>query len=319
MRLVFAGTPDVACTALNRLLDSRHSVVAVITRPDAPSGRGRSLAMSPVAMRATELGIPVLRPTSAADPSLADDLRSLAPDCCPIVAYGGLVPPPLLDLPPHGWVNLHFSLLPMWRGAAPVQHAILHGDEVTGASTFRLTAGLDTGPVFGTVTESVAPTDTAGELLTRLATAGAELLVRTLDGIEHGQVQPIDQASQGVSLAPKITVADAKVRWAEPAMAIDRRIRACTPDPGAWTEHTGRRLGLLPVSLMAAGPPAGPAATGEAPDLGPGVVRVTKRAVFVGTGSTPIQLARVRPAGRKAMDAADWARGVRLSDGEQLK
>ncbi len=314
MRLVFAGTPDVACTALDRLLRSQHTVVGVITRPDAQRGRGRSVAMSPVAERATELGIPVLRPTSLSDPSVERDLRSLAPDCCPIVAYGGLVPPQLLDLPPHGWVNLHFSLLPMWRGAAPVQHAILHGDEVTGASTFRLTAGLDTGPVYGMVTEAVASTDTSGELLARLATAGAELLVRTLDGIEGRQLQPVDQVDDGVSLAPKITVDDARVRWPDPAMAVDRRIRACTPDPGAWTEYAGGRVGLLPVA-----PSPAIATSDERPDLGPGVVLVTKRAVFVGTGSGPVQLGKVRPAGKKVMDAADWARGVRISDGELLQ
>ncbi|MCZ3387243.1 MAG: methionyl-tRNA formyltransferase, partial [Actinomycetia bacterium] len=225
MRLVFAGTPDVAGTALDRLLRSRHSVVAVISRPDARSGRGRSLSMSPVAQRAAELDIALLQPTNLTEPSVADELRSFAPDCCPVVAYGGLVPSQLLDLPPLGWVNLHFSLLPQWRGAAPVQHAILAGDEVTGASTFRLTAGLDTGPVFGSVTEPVARSDTSGELLKRLAVAGAELLVHTLDGIESGQLLPADQPVDGVSLAPKITAQHARVRWTDPALAIDRLIR----------------------------------------------------------------------------------------------
>lgn len=310
MRLVFAGTPEVACTALDRLLSSRHTVVAVITRPDAQQGRGRSIEMSPVAARATELGIPVLKPTSLADPSVESDLRSLAPDCCPVVAYGGLVPQQLLDLPRHGWVNLHFSLLPAWRGAAPVQQAILHGDEVTGASTFQISSGLDTGPVFGVVAESIRPDDTSGELLDRLATGGADLLAHTLDGIEDGVLRPVEQSPDGASRAPKITVDDARVRWSEPALAVDRRIRACTPEPGAWTEHDGRRLGLLPLRQQSSdGRPEG------APDLPPGTVSVTKRAVFVGTGSHPVQLAGVRPAGKKTMDAADWARGVRLSDG----
>jgi methionyl-tRNA formyltransferase len=314
MRLVFAGTPNVACTALDALVGSRHRVVGVITRPDAARGRGRTLTMSPVAQRATELDIPVLRPTSLSDPSVEDDLGALTPDCCPIVAYGGLVPQRLLELPPHGWVNLHFSLLPLWRGAAPVQHAVLHGDAVTGASTFRLTAGLDTGPVYGTVTESVAPSDTSGELLSRLATAGAELLLRTLDGIEDGQLLPIEQPGEGVSFAPKLSARDARVRWSEPALAVDRRIRACTPDPGAWTEYAGDRLGLLPI--------VAPSGAGQLPDLGdlaPGVVQVTKRAVFVGTGSFPVQLGQVRPAGKKTMDSADWARGVRLADGARLQ
>jgi methionyl-tRNA formyltransferase len=190
----------------------------------------------------------------------------------------------------------------------------LHGDEVTGASTFRLTAGLDTGPVYGTVTEQVAPTDTSGDLLSRLATAGAELLVRTLDAIEDGALRPVDQPDDGVSFAPKITVEDARVRWSDPALAVARRIRACTPDPGAWTEHGGQRLGLLPL-VVSSGPgsPVEPHA-----DLDPGIVRVTKRAVLVGTGSHPVRLGQVRPAGKKTMDAADWARGVRLADGARL-
>ena len=314
MRLVFAGTPEVACVALDRLVGSQHTVVGVITRPDAPRGRGRTLTRSPVAERAAELDIPVLQPTSLTDDSVLEELRALAPDCCPVVAYGGLVPAHLLDLPPHGWVNLHFSLLPMWRGAAPVQHAVLHGDEVTGASTFRLDEGLDTGPVYGTVTETIAPTDTSGELLGRLATAGAELLVRTLDGIQDGDLRAIVQSTDGVSFAPKLTGDDARVRWTEPALAVDRRIRACTPAPGAWTEWSGQRIGLLPL----AGRLTADLADGS-PQLEPGVVHVRKHAVLVGTGSSPVQLGQVRPQGKKVMAAADWARGARLVDGERLQ
>lgn len=313
MRLVFAGTPEVACVSLDRLVASEHTVVGVITRPDAPSGRGRTLRSSPVAERAAELGIPVLRPVSLTDDPVVAELHALRPDCCPVVAYGGIVPAHLLDLPPHGWVNLHFSLLPMWRGAAPVQHAVLAGDEVTGASTFRLTEGLDTGPVYGTVTEAIASTDTAGELLGRLATTGAELLVRTLDGMADGALRAVAQSADGVSLAPKLTRDDARVRWSEPALAVDRRIRACTPAPGAWTEWSGQRIGLLPLT----GRPAGD--RGDGPPLEPGVVRVTKHAVLVGTGSSPVLLGQVRPQGKKAMAAADWARGSRLVDGERLQ
>lgn len=313
MRLVFAGTPEVACVSLDRLVASQHTVVGVITRPDAPRGRGRTLMRSPVAERAAQLGIPVLRPTSLTDDSVVDELRALAPDCCPVVAYGGLVPAHLLDLPPHGWVNLHFSLLPMWRGAAPVQHAVLSGDDVTGASTFRLTEGLDTGPVYGTVTEVIAPTDTAGELLGRLAATGAELLVRTLDGIEDGDLRAVAQSPDGVSLAPKLTSDDARVRWGEPALAVDRRIRACTPAPGAWTEWSGQRIGLMPLAALLTADAA------DIPPLEPGVVQVTKHAVLVGTGSSPVQLGQVRPPGKKAMAAADWARGSRVVDGERLR
>ncbi|MEO8106116.1 MAG: methionyl-tRNA formyltransferase [Actinomycetes bacterium] len=311
MRLVFAGTPEGACVSLDRLVESRHSVVAVVTRPDARSGRGRGLTPSPVAVRADVLGIPVLRPPSLHAPEVYDLLSSLAPDCCPVVAFGGLVPQPLLALPKHGWVNLHFSLLPAWRGASPVQHAILHGDDVTGATTFRLTEGLDTGPVFGTVTEGIGAADTAGELLDRLAVTGADLLARTLDGIEDGEVRPVEQLAEGVSLAPKLTPDDARVRWSDPALAIDRRIRACTPHPGAWTLRQSVRVGVLAVAPA----PSGPDACDE-PLLGPGGVHVTKRAVLVGTGSVPLELVQVRPAGGRVMKAADWARGARLVDGE---
>ena len=313
MRVVFVGTPEVACVCLDRLVESRHTVEAVLTRPDARSGRGRSLAPSPVAARAEELGLPVLRPRSVQDPAVHDLLTDLSPDCCPVVAYGGLIPPQLLALPKHGWVNLHFSLLPSWRGAAPVQHAIWHGDDVTGASTFLLNEGLDAGPVFGTVTEGIGAKDTAGELLNRLALTGAELLVRTLDGIEDGELRPIDQPADGVSVAPKLTPDDARVRWSEPSLAIDRRIRACTPDPGAWTVRAGARLGVISVGPT----PDGPGLSHDG-DLGPGVVRLTKQAVLVGTGSTPLELDRVRPAGGRAMKAADWARGARVVDGECL-
>lgn len=312
MRLLFAGTPDVACVSLNRLVSSHHEVVAVLTRPDAPRGRGRTVSPSPVAARAAELGIEVLRPQTLDDAGLSAAITSMAPDCCPVVAYGGLVPPSLLEVPKHGWVNLHFSLLPAWRGAAPVQHAILHGDDVTGATTFRLTAGLDTGPVFGSVTQSVGTHDTAGALLDRLADAGADLLVQTLDGIEAGGLRPVEQSTDGVSLAPKLTAADARIRWADPAMAIDRRVRACTPEPGAWTVVAGVRLGVLGVGVGST------TADAAGHELEPGVLRVTRRAVFVGTGSVPIELAQVRPAGGKAMGAADWARGARVRDGERL-
>ncbi len=307
MRLVFAGTPAVAVPSLDALLASRHDVVAVLTRPDAPAGRGRSVAASPVAERAQAAGIEVLRPPAPRDPSFLETLRSLSPDCCPVVAYGALVPAEALEIPPHGWVNLHFSLLPAWRGAAPVQHAILHGDDVTGATTFRLEEGMDTGPVFGTMTEAVRPTDTSGDLLDRLATAGAALLVATLDAIEDGTVTAEPQPADGVSTAPKLGTAQARVDWTAPALRVDRQVRACTPAPGAWTELRGERLGLGPVRLA------------EQLALVPGQVRVEKARVLVGTGDgRAVELGDVRPAGKRTMAAADWARGVRDLDGEQL-
>ena len=224
MRVVFAGTPEVALPSLDALVASRHEVVAVVTRPDAPAGRGRRLEPSPVKARALELGIPVLTPASAKDPEFLAALRALEPDACPVVAYGNLITQEGLDIPAHGWINLHFSLLPAWRGAAPVQHAIMAGDELTGASTFRLERGLDTGPVFGVMTERIRPSDTAGELLARLAQAGAGLLVATLDGVESGELVAKPQPADGVSLAPKIEVADARIEWARPAVVIDRLV-----------------------------------------------------------------------------------------------
>ncbi|MGA9748679.1 MAG: methionyl-tRNA formyltransferase [Nocardioides sp.] len=307
MRVVFAGTPEVALPSLDAIAASDHELVAVVTRPDAPAGRGRRLLASPVAMRAEELGVPVLKPEHPREPDFQTALRELAPDCCPVVAYGALLPQSALDIAPHGWVNLHFSLLPAWRGAAPVQHAIWAGDEVTGATTFRIVKAMDAGPVFGVMTESVRPADTAGDLLARLAAGGAELLAATLDGIESGDLQAREQPEEGVSLAPKIRVEDAEVAWTEPAAAIDRRIRACTPGPGAWTTFGGERFKVGPVLIEA-----------DVEDLPAGQLRVEKNAVLVGTGSLPVRLGEVKAFGKKQMAAADWARGVRVTSGARF-
>ena len=308
MRLVFAGTPEVAVPALDALLESHHEVVAVLTRPDARAGRGRRETESPVARRAAEAGIETLKPGRPAAREVQARLAELEPDCCPVVAYGALVPPVLLDLPPHGWVNLHFSLLPAWRGAAPVQHAILHGDDVTGASVFSLEEGLDTGPVLSVLTETVRPRDTSGDLLGRLAVAGAGLLVATLDALEKGELVGQPQPADGVSLAPKLSTEDARLDWSSPAFHLDRQARACTPAPGAWTTWAEERLGVGPVE------PAGES------DLGAGQVRVGRREVLVGAGDGhAVRLGEVRPAGRKAMGAAAWARGVRDLDGGTLQ
>jgi len=305
MRLVFAGTPQTAVPTFDAVLASRHEVAAVLTRPDAPAGRGRHVESSPVARRAIEAGLEVLAPARARDPQFLERLRQIAPDCVPMVAYGALIPQAALDVPAHGWVNLHFSVLPAWRGAAPVQHAIMHGDDVTGATVFRVVAELDAGPVYGVLTEPIRPADTSGDLLDRLAHSGARLLVATLDGIEAGTLETIPQPAEGVSFAPKITPADARVDWKLPAHVVDRLIRACTPEPGAWTEHDGARLKLWPVSLDGPGPTAG------AQDLAPGEVLATKHHVFVGTGSRPVSLGEVQAEGKRRMLAADWARGLR--------
>jgi len=317
MRLVFAGTPQAAVPALDALLSSRHEVAAVVTRPDAPAGRGLHLVPSPVGERAAEAGVEVLKPPRPRDPAFLDRLRAIAPDCCPVTAYGALIPQAALDIPRHGWVNLHFSLLPAWRGAAPVQHAILHGDDLTGATTFRLVAELDAGPVFGMLTEPIRPRDTAGDLLARLAVSGAGLLVATLDGIESGQLEARPQPAEGISLAPKITAADARVRWDRPALAVDRQIRAAVPSPGAWTVLGDARIKLWPLDaagLAAAAAGDFPAAgdlLGPGETLAPGELRAGRSAVLVGTATGPVQLGDVQPPGKRRMRAVEWARGLR--------
>ncbi len=298
MRVVFAGTPEVALPSLRAIADSVHELVGVVTRPDAPAGRGRRLTPSPVARLAEELGVPVLKPEHPRDPGFQAALRELEPACSAVVAYGALLPQSALDIPEHGWVNLHFSCLPAWRGAAPVQHAIWAGDEVTGATTFRIVQELDAGPTYGVMTERVREADTAGDLLARLAEGGAGLLVATLDGIDDGSLEARPQPDDGVSYAPKITVADARVDWDEPAQAVDRRIRACTPAPGAWTTYAGTRVKLGPV-------------THTEEQLAPGELRVGKAEVVVGTGSTAVRLGDVKAFGARQMPAADWARGLR--------
>ncbi|MET8991383.1 methionyl-tRNA formyltransferase [Nonomuraea wenchangensis] len=300
MRLVFAGTPETALPSLRTLIDSpRHEVVAVVTRPDAQSGRGRKVHPSPVAELAEEAGIEVLRPQKAGDPAFLDRLREIGPDCCPVVAYGALLPQSALDVPRHGWINLHFSILPAWRGAAPVQHAVLHGDEITGATTFQIVKELDAGPVYGVVTEEVRRDDTSGALLERLAVSGAGLLAATLDGVEDGTLEARPQPADGVTIAPKLNVADARVAWDKPAMHVDRLIRACTPGPGAWSEFRGARIKLGPVRPV----------SGER--LAPGEVAAGKSRVLVGTATDAVELGEVQPQGKRVMGAVEWARGVR--------
>ncbi|MBJ8345318.1 methionyl-tRNA formyltransferase [Antrihabitans sp. YC2-6] len=300
MRIVFAGTPEPAVPSLRRLIESsRHEVVAVVTRPDAVAGRGRKVTRSPVGLLADEHGIPVLTPRKPSEPDFVDQLRQLAPDCCPVVAYGALLPKSVLDLPQHGWINLHFSLLPAWRGAAPVQAAVQAGDEFTGAATFLIEEGLDTGPVFGVVTERIKAHDTAGDLLARLADSGAHLLESTLDGVEVGALQPVPQPSDGVSYAPKVTVEAARIRWDQPASAIDRHVRSVTPAPGAWTTIADLRVKVGPVTVAEHSLPAQ-------------TIEVTKAGVFIGTGTTAVRLDAVQPQGKKMMKALDWIRGARL-------
>src|SRR5450759_1345900 len=300
VRIVFAGTPDAAVPSLDALSSSSHDVVAVLTRPDAPSGRGRSLVASPVKERALALGLEVLTPARPADPQFQGRLRELAPEACPMVAYGAMIPSSTLTIPAHGWINLHFSLLPAWRGAAPVQHAIMAGDEVTGATTFLVEPGLDTGPTFGVMTEAIKPGDTSGDLLWRLAKAGAGLLVATLDALEAGKLHAVAQSTEGVSLAPKISAEDARICWGTPGLAVDRHIRGCTPAPGAWTTFRGERLKIHPVKLVADAPVINSVQV-LSPDsearevLGPVEVAATDRAVRIGTASGAVLRGTVQP------------------------
>ena len=307
MRIVFAGTPEPALPSLQRLIDSpNHDVIAVLTRPDAAAGRRGKPAPSPVARLALDAGIPLLRPGRPNSPEFVAELAALAPDCCAVVAYGALLSEELLAVPRYGWINLHFSLLPAWRGAAPVQAAIAAGDSVTGATTFLIEPALDSGPVYGVVTETIRPADTAGELLDRLADSGSGLLATTLDGIADGALTPVPQPPDGVSLAPKITVEQARIRWELPAHAVERRIRAVTPAPGAWTMVGDLRVKVGPLTIDA-----------DADPLLPGELRIDRTGVRVGTGTRPVVLGQVQPPGKKPMDALDWTRGARL--GEQAR
>ncbi len=312
MRLVFAGTPAVALPSLRALIDSpRHDVVAVVTRPDRPAGRGRKIKPPPVHLLADEAGIPVLSPERPRDPDFLAALAGLAPDCCPVVAYGALLPREALAIPRHGWVNLHFSLLPAYRGAAPVQRTVLAGDDLTGASVFQIEPAMDSGPVFGVVTERVRPTDTSGDLLDRLAESGAHLLAAVMDGIHDGTLQAVPQPAEGVSFAPKLTAQDALIDWTLPAVAVDRLTRAAAPAPGAWTVFRDRRIKIGPVRVGAQNVPA---------ELAPGrLATLADGAVAVGTGTAPVLLGEVRPEGRGPMEAADWARGARLTAEDVLR
>lgn len=306
MRLIFAGTPDIAVPALAALAASEHhEVVAVISNQDRPAGRGRGVKRSPVAVWADDHGIEVLQPGKATDPAFVARLEELAPDCCPIVAYGKILRPVVLDIPRLGWVNAHFSILPAWRGPAPIQAAIAAGDDVTGVTTFQLDEGMDTGPVLGCVTEAIRSTDTADTLAERLSLTAAELLVTTMNGLEAGTLAARLQQEDGASYSSKFSTEDAEVDWNLPAHVVDRRLRAFTPFPGPWTtfRDTRLKLGVPERTTVSAG-------------LAPGELRADKKHVLVGTADEALQLTTVQPQGKKAMLAVDWARGVRLNSNE---
>lgn len=317
MRILFAGTPEAAVPSLDALVASSHEIVGVLTRPDAPHGRGRNLVPSPVKARAEELGLLTLtgRPRG---PEFLARLQELNVDCVAVVAYGEILRPEVLEAVPYGWINLHFSLLPAWRGAAPVQRAIIAGDELSGASTFVIDEGLDTGPMLGVLTQVIGPRATAGELLDTLAHAGAGLIVATMDAIADGSALPVAQSREGVSHAAKLSVDEGEIDWRKPALHIERLIRGFTPNPGAWTTTpAGDRLGVGPVTLWS-GIPDTVEQNMDVQDLSPGQIWAGKRAVLIGTGTEPVVLNSVTPRGKKPMPAPDWARGARLIPGSVL-
>ncbi len=311
MKLVFAGTPEAALPSLNSLISSHHEVMAVITQPPAKSGRGRDMRRSPVHELALSQGVDVLHPASVRE--IDSVLRALQPDAIPVVAYGQLIPETMLDIPEHGWINLHFSLLPQWRGAAPVQHSIWHGDSITGATTFRIDKGMDTGPILGHVTHPIDPRDTSGMLLASLADTGSHLLRQTLDALEAGMIRPIPQQHDLATFAPKISKSDSRIDWASPAIEIDRRIRAMTPTPGAWTMildgdgEVGTSMSIAPVFIN------------RDVLLDPGVISLVEKRVFVGSATYALELTQVKPAGKNFMDATDWLRGLRGLSTEAVK
>ena len=296
LRLVFAGSPDAAVPSLRAISDSRHDVVAVVTREDSPRGRRRELSPTSVAVAAADLGVPILK-TDRLTAEVTEQITALRPDLGVIVAFGALVREPLLSVPRLGWINLHFSLLPRWRGAAPVQRAIIAGDEITGAAVFQLVPGLDAGAVFGEITEPIGPMQTAGHLLDTLSLSGAQLLVRTIDQIADGTAEARPQAGDA-TLAPKLTLDDGRIDWTRAAELVHDLIRGVTPEPGAHTMIGGDRLKVLAATIAR-----------DAPRLAPGELVHENKRLHAGTATDAIELLIVQPAGKKAMAAADWWRG----------
>lgn len=311
MRIVFAGSPESALPVLTHLVASPHEVLAVLSRPDAPRGRGRKVAASPVAACAAQNLLPLYQPPKLKQNAEAQSyLRRLEPDLGVVVAYGALLPPEILEIPRYGWINVHFSLLPRWRGAAPVQRALQAGDTTTGITIFRLEEALDTGPVYATRTFEIPPTCTAGQMLDILAQASVDPLDEALDIIERG-IKPTAQSNTGVTYAKPLNTSEGEVDWNQPAAEIVNHVRGFTPAPGAWTifEETRLKLGVPQLETETELP---------AVNLSPGELFTTRHQVWVGTGTVPLCLGTVGPAGRKHMTAEAWARGVTLESGMRL-
>ena len=321
--ILFAGTPDVAVAPLRALVEDKEhfDVRAVLTRPDAPTGRGRKLVPSAVKKAAIELGIPVLEVNPSNEQECVSALKATGARIAAVVAYGKILKQSVLDALPLGWYNLHFSLLPQWRGAAPVQRAIWAGDDITGATVFKITRGMDEGPILAQMTTEIGAHETAGDLLTRLSNDGANLLCSALVGLESGQIVPVEQDSTPCQIAQKITVEDAHIRFDIPSFAIDRQIRACTPNPGAWCNLHVDSSDLQTITLHVL---ACALAKDEdielhsLNELKPGQILAKKHNVWVGCASGAIELLEVKSQGKKAMNAADWARGAHLSSESYL-
>jgi methionyl-tRNA formyltransferase len=296
LSIVFAGSPAAAVPSLRLLAAGSHGIAAVVTREDSQQGRKRLLTPTPVAATAEELGLPTIKANRLAGEA-TERITELRPDLGVIVAYGGLVREPLLSTPRLGWINLHFSLLPRWRGAAPVQRAIIAGDELSGASVFQLVPELDAGDVFGTMVQPIGARETAGHLLDSLAESGARLLAEVVDAIADGSARAEPQLGD-VTLAPKLGLEDGRIDWTADARVVDALIRGVTPEPGAFGELEGARIKVHEAAIA-----------GDRPRLRPGELAMVERSVLVGTATDPIELIRVQPAGKTAMAAADWWRG----------
>ncbi|HEX4628537.1 MAG TPA: methionyl-tRNA formyltransferase [Gemmatimonadales bacterium] len=309
MRVVFFGTPDFAVPSLDALLGEGFDVVAAVTQPDKPQGRSRSTAVAPPVKTAAQAEeVPVLQPAQPTDPAFVERLRALAPDVGVVVAYGHVLKPELLALPRHGMVNVHPSLLPELRGAAPVEWAILNGLEQTGVTIMQMEAGLDSGPILLQIPHDIDPDLTGGELSEHLSEMGAQALVEVLALLETSGLKPRPQDHARATYAPKLTRETARIRWSEPAERIARAIHALDPKPGAWTELDGREVKLFGARVVEGGGPGQP-----------GEVRTTDDGLGITTGKAAVLVDEVQPAGKPRMSAADWVRGRGVQGGQRFE
>jgi len=307
MRLAFLGTPDIAAACLDAVAKAGHEVAVVYAQPPAPRGRGQAVRPSPVQALAETLGLPVRTPASMRDPAEVEAFRALHLDAAVVVAYGQILPREVLEAPRLGAFNLHASLLPRWRGAAPIQRALMAGDTETGVQVMRMTEGLDEGPILSTARLAIAPDETAGTLHDRMAKAGANLLVTSLADIAAGRAVETPQATEGATYARKISARTARLRWTRPAAELDCKIRGLSPFPGAWFEAPGPR-GPVRVKALLSRAEAGSGAPGE----------VLDDALLVATGEGAVRLLRLQREGRGPQDAADFLRGLPLHSGTKL-